>query len=191
MDNTNNMNNMNNFNNQNNMNYNVQQPVQQSNNYGFCSKCGQVMTNPKYCLHCGTQTDFALKEQANNAIEVQEELKKMAKEKANRYSLIYYIFLVIEVIFGKLLVGLYVAGMVIFALSSLEGGEFSPLGYVYIIAIPVIAVIIYLIIVVKAFVSSLAYLKYEVRVREIITLILTGIGLLGTIAAVLKLIFFN
>ena len=55
----------------------------------------------------------------------------------------------------------------------------------------VIAVIIYLIIVVKAFVSSLAYLKYEVRVREIITLILTGIGLLGTIAAVLKLIFFN
>ena len=189
------MDNSNNINNMNITNYNVQpQPLQQpqqSNTYGFCIKCGQKMTNPKYCLHCGTQTDSAINEQKYNALEVQEELKTMAKEKANRYSLMYYIFLIVEIIFGKLLVGLYVAGMVFFALAGLEGGGFGPLGYVYVIAIPVIAVIIYLFIVVKAFVYSLAYLKYEVRVRDIITLILTGLGLLGTIGAVLKLLFFS
>ena len=193
MDNTNNMNNVNNFNNQNNMNYNVQQPVQEqvqqpaNQNLGFCPRCGQKLSNPKYCMHCGTQTDVLINLQANHKKEQLENEKKEIGKKANIYSNVYYIFFALEVIGMVILYKYFISEIMVLGFSVIFGGEMTFLHFIC-IAVPVIALIAYLIVCVKALIYSIVYLKFEVTLKGILTIVVSFIGLSSIIFGLISLI---
>lgn len=187
MDNTNNMNNTNNFNNQNNMNYNANQQQQimpqqgqQENNQntflGVCPRCGQKLSNPKYCMHCGTQTDVLINQQINHKKELLEKEKQEIGKKVNTYSNIYYIFFAIEVIGMIVLYKYFISEIMVLGFSVIFGGEMNAL-HVIVIILPIVVVIAYLIVCVKTLIYSLGYLKFGVTIKGILTIIISFMGL--------------
>ena len=205
-----NMNNMNNMNNQpmfdpnmNNMNqlqqnpnnaFALQQDIEKQKleadlkaEYGFCPNCGQKISNPKYCMHCGAETDLLVQIQKERKRKTLEEEKKEIKKKTTIYSNVYYVFLIIEVI-GLMLVYKYLKSEVlVMGLSVLFAGEMSA-GKLFLTLLPLATVVIYLIFCVKTLIYSLVNLKFEITLKGILTIILSSIGLISIILIILGLL---
>ena len=173
----------------------MQQPVQQQDqqeaiqnaNLGFCPRCGQKLSNPKYCMHCGTQTDVLLNQQVNHKKEQLDNERKEIKRKANIYANVYYVFFALEVIGMIILYKYFISEIMVLGFSVIFGGEMTFLHFICII-IPVTALIAYLIVCVKALIYSLVYLKFEVTIKGILTIIISFIGLSSIIFGLVSLL---
>ena len=130
-------------------------------NNGFCVRCGQKMTNPKYCLHCGAQTELFIQEQQNthkqNEIEKETDLKNSFKKLQKVYFIMLAISMVILTLGAKALYLGLTVGAAALVSSSPGSKAYAFLG----LGTPLIYYLIFWIISFKTFIISLINIKYE------------------------------
>jgi len=197
MNNQNNMNNMNGFqgmNNQpNNMNYMNNQPYNMNNqqnnmnsqnnghstNNGFCQKCGQKMTNPKYCLHCGTQTDLFIEEHKQVALQNEEERKQSLQKSFKILQKVYFIMLAISIVIIGIGKKYLLLGLTIGAFALIAGGGTAKAYAVLGFGIPLVYYVSFWIVAFKTFIRSVLNIKYEKSLSTIGTAILSFASLIS------------
>ena len=146
-------------------------------NNGFCTNCGQKMTNPKYCLHCGAQTDLFKQEQEDKKIqnvkEKEEESKNSFKKLQKAYFIMLGISLVILLIASKYIYLALTIGAIALISSDSSSKAYAVLGF----GIPLIYYLAFWIISFKTFIRSVINIKYEKSLSTIGTAVLSAISI--------------
>ena len=167
------------MNNTNNVNGNIQM------NNGFCFRCGQKMTNPKYCLHCGAQTELFIQEHKDVATKDKKEQEAQLKKSFKTLQKAYFIMLAVSIVilaFGAKYLYTFMALGAVALLSSSKG---SGMVSFFALGVPLIYYLIFWIVAFKTFLISIINIKYEKSTSTIGTSILSLVSIVRVGATML------
>lgn len=146
-------------------------------NNGFCTNCGQKMTNPKYCLHCGAQTELFRQEQEDKKLQNDKEKEDESKNSFKKLQKVYFIMLGISIaillIASKYIYLVLTIGAIALITSESTSKAYAVIGF----GIPLIYYLVFWIISFKTFIISIMNTKYEKSLSTIGTAVLSAISI--------------
>jgi hypothetical protein len=146
-------------------------------NNGFCKNCGQKMTNPKYCLHCGAQTELFKQEQEDKKIQNAKEKENESKTSFKKIQKVYFIMLGISIVILIFASKYLYLGLTVGAIALITNNSSSKAYAVVGFGVPLIYYLVFWIISFKTFIISVINIKYEKSLSTIGTAVLSAISI--------------